>query len=253
MSTLVQAMQFTVEDLQAKTLEELQELHSILSASKQKRARLQADLVAGIMSAKKKEAKEKAQTETQAVENSKKRKATVKKKAQADEKQAKADAQADEKQADEKQAQALKKKATKKKATTKKAQAGEKALDEMSKEELLAYVKQLQDQKAREIFPQAIEGEKVRFVQVKLETIQDIQKVLLEKPYGLYLFADERLNELTQFLVLFANDEVIVLLDRNHQRNSTVTIKTDQLKADHIVFAKEGMFACRLYIREAKK
>ena len=250
--TLVDALKFTVDDLQAKTLEELQELHSILSASKQKRARLQADLVAGIISAKKKEAKV-AETETQAVENSKKRKATVKKKAQADEKQAKADAQADEKQADEKQAQALKKKVTKKKATAKKAQAEEKALEEMSREELLQYVKQLQEQKAREVFPKTVEGKKVRFVQVKLETIHDIQKVLLEKPYQLYLFADERLNELTQFLVLFANDEVIVLLDRNHQRNSTVTIKTDQLKADHIVFAKEGKFACRFYIREAKK
>ena len=243
--TLVQALQFTVEDLQAKTLEELQELHSILSGSKQKKARLQADLIAGIISAKRKD-----QKVTATVENSvkPKRRATVKKE--------KADAQApvDEKTEEKAEAETpKKKKATPKKVPTKKADSVEKPLEEMSKEELLAYVKQLQEQKAREVFPQVIEGEKVRFTQVKLETIQDIQKVLLEKPYQLYLFADERLNELTQFVVLFANDEVIVLLDRNQQRNSTVTIKTEQLKADYIVFEKEGRFAYRFYIREAKK
>ena len=142
------------------------------------------------------------------------------------------------------------KKVTKK--ATKKAEQVEKTLEEMTREELLAYVKQLQEKQEREVFPQVIEGERVRFVQLKLETIQDIQKVLLEKPYQLYLFADERLNELTQFIVLFANEEIIVLLDRNQQRNSTVTIKTEQLKADHIVFEKEGKFAYRFYLREAK-
>ena len=257
MTTLVQAMTYTVEDLQEKTLEELQELHSLLIKSKQKKARLQADLVAGIMSAKRKE--QKAETETQAsatVENSMKpkRKSTVKKKADA-QAPAETPAPADEKTGEKVQAdtqQAQKKKAAKK-VEAKKADNVEKPLEEMSKEELLAYVKQLQKQKAREIFPQVIEGEKVKFTQVKLETIKDIQKTLLEKPYQLYLFADERLNELTQFVVLFANDEVIVLLDRNCQKNSTVTIKTEQLRVEHIVFEKEGKFAYRFYIREAKK
>lgn len=249
--TLVQALQFTVEDLQAKTLEELQELHSILSGSKQKKARLQADLIAGIISAKRKD-----QKVTATVENSvkPKRRATVKKEKADAQAPAETPAPADEKTEEKAEAETpKKKKATPKKVSTKKADNVEKPLEEMSKEELLAYVKQLQEQKAREVFPQVIEGEKVRFTQVKLETIQDIQKVLLEKPYQLYLFADERLNELTQFVVLFANDEVIVLLDRNQQRNATVTIKTEQLKADYIVFEKEGRFAYRFYIREAKK
>ena len=275
MTTLVQALQFTVEDLQEKSIEELQELHSILSGSKQKKARLQADLVAGIMSAKMSaKRKEKVTTTVEkTVENSMKpkRKATVKKKkaeAKTEEKaEAKADAQAQADapveapaQADEKtgektgeKVQADTQAQKKKKATPKKANAGEKALEEMSKEELLAYVKQLQEQKEREIFPEVIEGEKVRFKQVKLETIQDIQKLLLERPYQLYLFADEGLNDLTQFIVLFANDEVIVLLDRNQQRNSTVTIKTEQLKENYIIFEKEGKFAYRFYIREAKQ
>ena len=74
-----------------------------------------------------------------------------------------------------------------------------------------------------------------------------------EKPYQLYLFADERLNELTQFIVLFANDEIVVLLDRNQQRNTTVTIKTEQLKAEYIVFEKEGKFPYCFYLREAKQ
>ena len=251
--TLVDALKFTVEELQEKSLEELQELHNILSASKQKKARLQADLVAGIMNAKQKEqAKAQAQQEEQqdaqevaaTVENSvkvkPKKKVTTKKKADAE-------AQAEQKEEDKP------KKAPKKKVTAKKADAGEKPLEEMSKEELLAYVKAMQEKQAREIFPEVIEGEKVRFTQIKLETIQDIQKLLVEKPYQLYLFADERLNELTQFIVLFANDEIIVLLDRNQQRNTTVTLKTEQLKADHIVFEKEGKFAYRFYIREAKQ
>ena len=238
--TLAQALQFTVDDLQAKTLEELNELHSILSRSKQKKARLQADLVAGIMTAKKKAEAEAKATKT-------KKKVTAKKKATATatataEAEAKAEAEANT---------TVENSVKPKKAVQKKK--ADKSLEEMTREELLAYVKQLQEQKAREVFPQVIEGEKVRFVQVKLETVHDIQNVLLDKPYRLYLFADERSNELTQFLVLFANEEIVVLLDRNQQRNSTVTIKTEQLKENYIVFEKEGKFAYRFYIREAKE
>lgn len=259
--TIVEALKYTVEELQEKSLTELEELHSILSASKQKKARLQADLVAGIMNAKKKEVKEKAQTQTEVkAENSVKTKVKLKAQAQADAQASaeqkkkkvtkKAEAKTEEKAKAPKKTP--KKKATEKEAT-KKAEQTEKPLEEMTREELLAYVKAMREKQAREIFPEVIEGEKVRFTQVKLETIHDIQKVLLEKPYQLYLFADERLTELTQFIVLFANDEIVVLLDRNQQRNSTVTLKTEQLKADYIVFEREGKFSYRFYIREAKQ
>lgn len=250
--TLIDALKLTVEDLQAKTLEELEELHNILTSSKQKKARLQADIVAGIMHAKRKAKAEQADAqEVATVENSVK----VKPKKKATVKKVQAQAEADEQDAQAEQKQAEQKAEAKKKATTKKAtkKTEAKSLEEMTKDELLAYVKAMQEQQAREIFPQVIEGEKVRFVQVKLETIQDIQKILLEKPYRLYLFADERLNELTQFVVLFANEEVIVLLDRNQQRNSTVTLKAEQLKQDYILFEKEGKFAYRFYLKEAKE
>jgi hypothetical protein len=266
--TLVQALALTLEEIQGKELSELAELHSVLATSKQKKAKRQADLVAGIINAKKKELKaaepaEAKEEEKEPVlvgaENSAKPKLKgAKPKANRGGKAAKPKAKPAQKEEPEEdqddQPEADKPKADqpepKKPKSLKRKKKDTPDVSKMSKEELEKLAVQLIENDSR--FPKEISGKNTTFKKAEFETLEEIQAHLMEQPLSLYVFADERLDDsLTQFQLLFANAEVIVLLDRNRKKNSTVTIKTDQLEAEHLAFDKER-FEYSFYVRETK-
>jgi hypothetical protein len=235
--TVTQGLSLSVEDMQAMTLAQLAELHSIMKESKQKKAGKRADLIAGIITAKKKEAK-KAEPEKVAVENSAKVKAKPAKKVakpKASAKPAKTEEKAEEPKAEAKQEEAPK----------------QKSLDSMTKEELLAFISSMETK--QDVFPEIIEATKMKYVKTSFDNVKEIQNQLKSSPYSLYLFMDERLKDenLTQFLVLFANAEVVVLLDRNRQKNTTITLATKDFK-DGSVVVGDGKFDISYYISQKK-
>lgn len=249
-TNLTDALQVQPEEMDKLTLAELAELHNTLAGSKQKKARLQADIVASKIKQKKattqeqlnaimdKMDKEENEAELVPVENSVKpsiKKPIAKMKS-------KQDAKPETKKEEKPKAKATPKKSNK-----------PKSLEDMNQEELLVYIQKMQEQQAKEIFPEVIDGEKIRFVQSKLETIKDMQNALIENPMSVYLYMDEKLDDdLTQFTVLFANSDVIVMLDRTRQKNTTITLKPEQLKDGHFT-DKNGKFPIRFYIREVKE
>lgn len=261
--SITQILSLSVEALQGKNLAELSELHKALNDSKQKKAIKKADLIAGIITAKKKQGEKLPEApkvdeqpsieeakELAPVENS--TKAPVKPKlkpktsTKAPLKQQIKEAEADEPKAEEKKPEPQKKPITLKKKRTEAPD-----LSKMSQEELIAYASTLQEQS--EHFPLEIPAEKSTYKRTEFETLKDIQKELIERPMTLYIFADERLDDkLTQFLVLFANAEVVVLFDRNRQKNSTITLKAEQLEAENIIIDKK-QFKYSFYSRVANK
>jgi hypothetical protein len=246
MIKLVDALQVQPEAMENLEMSELLELHSVLRSSKQKKAKLQADIVGAQISKRTKAMKEAQEEQPEEnlvlVENSVK--TPIKPKVTTTNKKPVA------------------KTTSKPKATTKvedkpKAKATSKpkpkALEEMSQEELLSYIQQMQEQQAKEIFPEVIDANTIQFKQVKVDTVQDMQKFIIEHPMSLYLYMDEKLdNDLTQFTVLFANPEIVVMLDRTRQKNTTITLKPEQLKDGHYT-DKNGKFPIRFYLREVKQ
>lgn len=258
--SITQILTLSVEALQGKSLAELAELHNSLKDSKQKKAMKKADLIAGIINAKKKEAKEaepKAEEkELVTVENSKKLVAKPKATAGAPKAEDKPKATVKpkvtpkaEEQEQEEQPKADKPKATVK--SLKRPKQEQPDLSKMSQEQLMNYVQTLQEQ--TETFPSEIPAEKSTYNRLEFETLKDIQRELIERPMTLYLFADEKIDDkLTQFLVLFVNAEAIVLFDRNRQKNTTITLKPEQLEAEHITMDKQK-FKYAFYSRVANK
>lgn len=272
--TLTNALALPIETLQAMDVQMLTDLHSVLVASTQKKATRKADLVSGIIKGLKKASDtvvETVQAELLPVENSLKKKAPGKKKAPV--KNAQPDNVEEITEVDGTEAKAPgKKKAPKKalkdqikeadaeakdeepkeapKKSLKKKKAPKPNLKQMSQEELIEYAKTLQEQ--TEDFPSEIPGDKASYTRLDLDTIEDIQNHLVTKPMHLYIFMDEKLDEtLTQFLVVFVNAEVLVMIDRNRQVNTTVTIPQKDLDADFMKFDK-AKFKYSFYERSSR-
>jgi hypothetical protein len=273
MMTISNALQLTIEDLQAMSTEELTSLHSMLVVSKQKKASRKLDLVEGVLKGRKADKPEpQAEPEPETVENSVKtpkkptvkaggKKPTVKKPSpkktpqeQLDAIQKKQEEQAEqENEQEEQEERKEEKKPTPKPTSLKKTKEEQPDLTKMSQAELLEYVKQLEAK--TETFPEVIAGTKVDFKKAEFENVQEIQQFLLKRPYELFLFCDEKYddNKHTCFIVLFANPEVVVLLDRNRQKNTTITLKTEQLTATHLLFPKDkAKFEYSFYTKEKK-
>lgn len=225
--TITEILKTTPEELQAKSVEELQAMHAQAEKSNQKKLKLKADVIRGVLNAKSKEEPKaapapeaKKEPEKVLVENSVKKPAARKAPAK------KAPAKKPEVKAVEE-----------KKAPAKKAPAAKKA----------APVKEEPEAK-QELFPDVIKTDKSSYEAVKLKTVEEIQQALVDEPFHYYLFVDEEVEQPVQFLILFASKDVIVLLDRNDMINTTVTIKTKQLKPDVIDWGKEhGKFPYRMY------
>lgn len=245
--TIKQALALPLETLQAMPIEELKALHSTLKESTQKPATRKADLVAGIIKGIQKASKVVAEVtspQAELVENSVKapsKKKPSKKALKEQVKEAEAEAKEEPKKPSKKQPkkeEAEAKEEAPKKAKSFKRKAGKKAdVTKMSQEELVEYAKTLQAQ--AEQFPEVIKGEKSSYELIEFDTIQDMQKHLLTSPMKLYMFLDEKMDEeLTQFLVLFVNQDIIVLLDRNRQKDTTLTLKQEQVSEEEITINK---------------
>lgn len=274
--TITAALALTLDQLQALPTEALKEVHETLKASPQKKASRKADLIAGILKGKSNQPEEAAETEEDAeqmellpVENSAKKaapkmkmtsktprkpKVTAATEPTGDQKaEMDADAKfhgdgekADEKAAPKKTASrkptgktaAPKKEAAPKSKSLKRVKKNAPDVDAMTPEQLKEYAKTLTAQ--IEVFPEEIAGAKTTYsIMDNFETVKDMQKFLIENPMRLYVFADEKLDDdLTQFLVLFADEDVIVLLDRNRERNTTLTVPQKNFTADTITFDK---------------
>jgi hypothetical protein len=283
MMSITTALQLTIEDLQGMSNEDLRTLHSLLADSKQKKASRKLDLVEGVLKGRKEEKPEqeepKEEKTPEPIENSVKtpsKKPTVKGKKptvktggkkptekkptpqeQLDAIQKKQEQQAEQEneqeQEQEQKKQEQEKKPAPKPKSLKKPKEEQIDLTKLSQAELLEYVKQLEAK--TETFPETIEGSKVDFKKIEFDNVQEIQKLLVKRPYELFLFCDEKYddNKNTCFIVLFANPEIVVLLDRNRQKNSTITLKTEQLTATHLLFPKDKTkFEYAFYTKEAK-
>jgi hypothetical protein len=279
--TVSKALSLSVEDFQKLTLAELAELHKLLADSKQKKALRKADLVAGVINSKKKAVKQEEQKEeptlfTVGAENS--TKAPIKKplpKQQPKQVDPITDAlkqpkqQPKPKQPNKAELEALgneslPKDEGKPKAEPKaekeptKPQTFKRPIEErpdfstMSQEQLLAYIAQLEEK--AETFPKVFNGEKTKYTRTDFESVTDLQQFLRTKPYSLYCFVDEKQDEkLTQFLVLFASHEILVVLDRTRYKNSVTTIEMKNVTETYLKFPKEKLqFEYSFYIREKK-
>lgn len=241
--TIKQALSLPLETLQAMPIEELQSLHSVLKESTQKQATRKADLVSGIIKGLKKASQVVAEVtspQPELVENSVK--APSKKKPSKKKKEAEAETVAEEpkkpaKKQPKKQEEKVEEEAPKKPKSLKRKAEKKADVTKMSQEELIEYAKTLQAEV--EQFPEVISGEKSSYELIEFDTIKDMQVHLLANPMKLYVFADEKIDdELTQFLVLFVNQDIIVLLDRNRQKDTTITLKQEQVDAEHITMNK---------------
>jgi hypothetical protein len=258
------ALTLTVEEMQALSLAKLSELHNQLAEEPKsnKKARLQKDMIAGIIKSKTSEAKAKKeaeQQELQLVENSAKPKTKAKGKAgkskgaigkkapkiPADKVEAHAIAEQAEPEAEKpkKKAGKLSKKATVKKPDLKKVP-----------KDVQEYVSHLETEAIK--FPEVMEGEKFDFVKRDFEELRDLQKALLENIYSVYLFIDEKIDdELTQFLVTYANENLILVVDKSRNSDTIVQIHPEELQEGKYTY-KEGKqtfsFDYSFYIKEKK-
>lgn len=278
--TVTQALALPLETLQAMDVQMLQDVHSVLASSPQKKATRKADLVTGIIKGLKKatsDVVETVQAELLPVENSvktpsKKRPGKAKVKPEPKEEEIlevdgtepKAETTVPKKKAPGKKApskalkeqikeadEEVKEEEPKKPKSLKKKKAPKPDMKKMSQEELIEYAKTLQE--ATEDFPSIIPGEKASYTRLDMDTIEDIQKHLLEKPMHLYVYVDEKLDEsLTQFLVVFVNAEVLVMIDRNRQVNTTVTVPQKDLDSEYMTFSK-AKFKYSFYERSPRK
>lgn len=245
--TITQLIKLPVEELQAMEIAQLEELHTIAKESKQKPAKRRADLISGIIAGKKKEAK-KEEKELELVENSAKLKAP-KKKAKAEKKEPQKKAKKEEKE--EEQKEEVKAEEKPKKKSLKRPKKEQPNVKQMSKEELEKLAATLLEENQK--FPSVISGQKVQYKRQDFETIEEIQTVLQTKPFTLFMTVDERIdNDLTFFQVLYASEDVIVMLDKTRQVNSTINLDTSKgLEAEHIVFEKKK-YEYSFYIKEAR-
>jgi hypothetical protein len=282
------ALQMTLEDIQKLSLAELAELHNMCANSKQKKALRKADLIAGIIQAKKKtqaiEAQEEPKKEEPKAEPKQEELVLVENSVKTPEKKPFADnlkkagikltgkpmpkvkPKQEEPKTEAKPKAIVKPKAEPKKEEPKKEEPKKEEpkpsfkrpennapdLTKMSKEELLKYVASL-EQKA-EKFPKVLDGNKTRYVRTEFENLKEIQAELISNPMHLYCFVDERLDEKqTQFLVLFASTEIVVLLDRSREVNTTITIETNKIQGATLQFPKDkNKYEFSFYVKEIK-
>lgn len=248
--TITQLIKIPVEELQAMEVAQLEELHTIASESKQKPAKRKADLISGIIAGKKKEAK-KEEKELELVENSAKLKASSKKKSSSKTKAEKKEAPKKDTEEEAEQKEEVKAEEKPKKKSLKRPKKEQPNVKQMSKEELEKLAATLLEENQK--FPSVIAGQKVQYVRQDFDTIEEIQTVLQTKPFTLFMTVDERVdNDLTFFQVLYASEDVLVMIDKTRQVNSTINLDTTKgLEAEHIVFEKKK-YEYSFYTKEAK-
>ena len=88
-----------------------------------------------------------------------------------------------------------------------------------------------------DIFPETVEtaSKKSHLVKFKFESFEEIQKKLIDAPYKVYAQIHEGLDSnVTTFLVLFMNEEKLVLLDKSRDVNSVLDLTVDTMKDNHV-------------------
>lgn len=227
--TIKAILSISPEDFATFTLEELKEMHARLQDSAQKPARLKANLLEAQIKIKEKEAKESGeeQGELELVENSvkpKMRKRNTEKgktKVSAPKAIHKEDEEAEEKPKKKKVASAPKK-------------------------------QEKEEEPEAETLPEVIEGTKSNFIYKPMEDIKELPHLLVENPYKVFAFIEERAGEVTQFLTLYSDNSLVTLLDMND--DSIVQMKADTFNTQTkvIKFGKK-VFPCQFYIKTPKE
>jgi hypothetical protein len=243
---------FTVEELQGMNLAKLSELHNSLADKKDKKARLQRDLIAGVIKSKtaEKKAEQEQQLELVPAENSakpkagkKKAKGAIGKKVPAKIAEPEAKEEAKPEPEKKKLPKKLSKKNTVKKPDLKKAP-----------KEVQEYIASLESEAIK--FPEVLEGEKFDFVRTEFEDLRDLQQALLSNVYSVYIFIDEKIDDtLTQFLVTYANENLILGVDKTRNTDTVVQIHPEELEEGKYSY-KEGKttftFDYSFYTKEKK-
>ena len=220
--TITKAVQIakSPEALQAMDLVQVEKLIEVLATSGDKKVTRLMDMVKGTLEAKRKAAKPEEKEAIKAVENSVKEKAKVKSKTIKP--KAKAVESAEEKADKEaiKAAEALAKQEAKK---------------EQAKAEVKTEEKPSVPSKAKgDGFPEVGPG---NFERIMLNSVDDIKAVIVARPYELVLFMQEKnVETLSAFRVVYANDDVMVLVDISIELNSVVPIDMKTFKKGKVKF-----------------
>lgn len=257
--TVKQAMSLMPEALAKLSLEELQTVAEVLKGSSDKRAERKLDLVKGVLEARRKEAKKAGETdrekEIRAIENSIKKPKAEQDKLPLDGEEA--DKPEEQPQNSAKSTNSRQKpkltinrnsKNQKPEPETKPDAKPEPKPQPQSKPEQTDKMKELQKQMKEfqkqmkelaeenralkgKLFPDEIEiNDGVVVEAIKLPELADIQRVLQDRPYKLMMYVHEGIDDqLTAFTVLFANEAILVLLDRSREINSTMTLQVKDM------------------------
>lgn len=247
-TTITGVVKMPVEDLEGLGLSLLAVLHQVVSAGATKQARLRADLIAGIIKAK----KEAKKAEPVVAENS--AKPATKKPAKKGKKDADKVAEP---------AVAVPKKPVK---SAKKAEEAAPDLTTMSPEQLMAYAQKLKGEKKAtpakkqdkpvEKFPATIDGQKVRYTRVNFGKLEELQQALVNNPFRVYLMLDEKLDDgkLTQCLVTYASKNLILLVDKSRKVDTIIEALPNAIDGELVtVLDKKSKFPCAIYVVHPKE
>lgn len=255
--TITEALAVFPEDLKSKPLEEVQAIADALATSTAKKAKLKLDLVIGTLEARRKEAKKSgdsaAEQDVKAIENSlKKKPRSNKPKKVAPKKEEPKQEELPLEEKPEEVAEEPKPKSPKKAAPKK--EKTEKGAEGTSDKELLEKLAALEKENAKlknKIFPDVIERkDKAPLVAQDLPNVKDVQKILIERPLELFMYCHEGLDDnSTVFTVLFMNEEILVLLDRSRQANTTLTLQVKNMRQRSVTIDKREC-PFRFYLSE---
>ncbi|AEZ50586.1 hypothetical protein F400_gp139 [Bacillus phage BCD7] len=228
--TIKAILSISPEDFATFTLEELKEMHARLQDSAQKPARLKANLIDAQIKLKEKEAKAngEVQGELELVENSVKPKM---RKRNTEKGKTKVSAPKPIHKEDEEEEKPKQKK--------KVASAPKKPEKEEPEEQ-------------GEFLDDVMKNGTTTYNHLAMESIKELPKHLISNPYKVFAFIEERPNDVSQFLALYSDENLVTLLDVTD--DSIVQMKVDTFNTEtKVIKYGKKTFPCKFYIATKEK
>lgn len=106
------------------------------------------------------------------------------------------------------------------------------------------------------VFPKTMKWEESNLKNVKVNSIQELEKLICKFPYKIYCVMDEKIekHEPTTFLVVYVSSEsnYILMVDLSNQVNSTINLDDDAVKNGYYEFIDVGIieqYSLAFYVR----
>lgn len=236
-TTLAEVIKISVETLQTLDATQLAALHNIATTGQTKPARMKADMILGMIKAQAKEAKKLEPVANSVKEAPVANTGTIKpntiKPAQPTGAAAKPN---------------IIKPAPPKSNTIKPA----KKLEDMTPAELIDHARMLEDKQNK--FKDAIVTDKFSFIKFEPKDLNALQKQLITTPYAVYMFMDERVDDiLTQSIVVYASDKLILTVDKSRQAETFFNLEGISAMKEKAFVTDNGKFPIAFYIRTETK